>query len=203
MSSFCIFLQFLVIITFELKFVLGGNMMNLEGTKTAQNLLTAFAGESQARNKYTFFASAAKKEGYEQIAEVFQLTADNEKAHAKIWLKLLNGIGNTKINLKAAAAGENGEWTEMYPEFAKMAKEEGLDSIARLFEQVAEIEKEHEKRFLAALEKLENNQVFQATEEKEWICRNCGHVHKGTEAPLACAVCAHPQSYFEVRVQSE
>lgn len=176
--------------------------MNLEGTKTAQNLLTAFAGESQARNKYTYFASAARNEGYEQIGELFELTANNEKAHAKIWFKLLNGISNTKENLKAAAAGENSEWTEMYPEFAKTAKEEGLDSIAKLFELVANIEKEHEERFKALLSNVENREVFKKPDERIWICRNCGHIHIGTEAPIVCAVCAHPQAYFEVKAEN-
>ncbi|MBR5157417.1 MAG: rubrerythrin family protein [Clostridia bacterium] len=176
--------------------------MNLEGTKTAQNLLTAFAGESQARNKYTYFASAARNEGYEQIGELFELTANNEKAHAKIWFKLLNGISNTKENLKAAAAGENSEWTEMYPEFAKTAKEEGLDSIAKLFELVANIEKEHEERFKALLANMEKSEVFKKPEERIWICRNCGHIHIGTSAPIVCAVCAHPQAYFEVKADN-
>ena len=176
--------------------------MNLEGTKTAQNLLTAFAGESQARNKYTYFASAARNEGYEQIGELFELTANNEKAHAKIWFKLLNGISNTKENLKAAAAGENSEWTEMYPEFAKTAKEEGLDSIAKLFELVANIEKEHEERFKALLSNVEKSEVFKKPEERIWICRNCGHIHIGTSAPIVCAVCAHPQAYFEVKADN-
>ncbi len=173
--------------------------MNLEGTKTAQNLMTAFAGESQARNKYTYYASAAKKEGYEQIAQIFQLTADNEKEHAKIWFKLLGGIKTTENNLKDAAAGENGEWTQMYPEFAKTAKEEGLDSIAKLFSMVADIEKEHEERYRALLANMENNQVFQRSSEQVWICRNCGHIHKGLQAPGVCPVCAHPQAYFELR----
>ncbi len=176
--------------------------MNLEGTKTAQNLLTAFAGESQARNKYTYFASAARNEGYEQIADFFEMTADNEKAHAKIWFKLLGGINNTKENLKAAAGGENSEWTEMYPEFAKTAKEEGLDSIAKLFELVANIEKEHEERFKALLSNIENGEVFKKPEERIWICRNCGHIHIGTSAPIVCAVCAHPQAYFEIKSEN-
>lgn len=176
--------------------------MNLEGTKTAQNLLTAFAGESQARNKYTYYASAARKEGYEQIADIFQLTADNEKEHAKIWFKLIGGIKNTENNLKDAAAGENGEWTEMYPEFAKTAQEEGLDSIAKLFTMVAEIEKEHEKRYRALLENMEKKQVFQRPESQIWVCRNCGHIYKGTQAPNVCPVCAHPQSYFEIKSEN-
>ena len=173
--------------------------MNLKGTKTEQNLMTAFAGESQARNKYTFYASAAKKEGYEQIADIFKLTADNEKEHAKIWFKLLNGIGNTERNLKDAAAGENGEWTEMYPEFAKVAKEEGFDSIAKLFEMVAGIEKEHEERYLAFLKQVEDQNVFKKPMTKNWLCRNCGYIHINSDsAPAVCPVCAHPQAYFEV-----
>lgn len=176
--------------------------MNLEGTKTAQNLLTAFAGESQARNKYTYYASAARKEGYEQIADIFQLTADNEKEHAKIWFKVIGGIKNTENNLKDAAAGENGEWTEMYPEFAKTAQEEGLDSIAKLFTMVAEIEKEHEKRYRALLDNMEKKQVFQRPESQIWVCRNCGHVYNGTQAPIVCPVCAHPQSYFEIKSEN-
>lgn len=176
--------------------------MNLEGTKTAQNLMTAFAGESQARNKYTYYAAAARKEGYEQIGELFELTANNEKEHAKIWFKLLGGIKNTKDNLKDAAAGENGEWTEMYPEFAKTAKEEGLDSIAALFEKIAEIEKEHEERYRSLLSNMEKNEVFKKPEEQTWICRNCGHVHTGTSAPMVCPACAHPQAYFELKAEN-
>ncbi len=173
--------------------------MNLAGTKTEQNLRTAFAGESQARNKYTYFASAAQKEGYEQIADIFRATADNEKAHAKIWFKLLNGIGDTAKNLADAAAGENSEWTEMYAEFAKTAEEEGLTTVAQLFKPVGDIEKEHEERFRALIENLSGNQVFKRPTEQVWICRNCGHVHYGTSAPQVCAVCSHPQSYFEIR----
>ncbi len=176
--------------------------MNLEGTKTAQNLLTAFAGESQARNKYTYYAQAARKEGYEQIGDLFQATADNEKAHAKIWFKLLGGIKNTEGNLKDAAAAENGEWTEMYPEFAKTAHEEGLDSIAKLFNMVAEIEKEHEARFRALLENMEKKQVFKRSGQQIWICQNCGHIHVGTDAPIVCPVCAHPQAYFEIKAEN-
>lgn len=174
--------------------------MNLKGTKTEQNLLAAFAGESQARNKYTYFASKAKKEGYTQIAALFEETANNEKEHAKIWYKLLTGgIGSTMENLKDAAAGENYEWTDMYATFAKEAKEEGFDHIAYLFEEVAKIEKEHEERYLKLLSNLEGSRVFEKEEEVEWICRNCGHTHKGQEAPGVCPVCAHPQAYFEVR----
>ena len=174
-------------------------MSKYAGTKTEKNLMEAFAGESMARNKYTYFAAAARKEGYEQIAEIFEKTADNERAHAKVWFRLLGGIADTKTNLKAAAAGENSEWTEMYAEFAKTAKEEGFDSIAKLFSQVANIEKEHEARFLRYLANVENKQVFKSVTEKTWICRNCGHEHSGLEAPGACPVCGHPQSYFEIK----
>ena len=173
--------------------------MNLSGTKTEQNLRTAFAGESQARNKYTYFASVAQKEGYEQMAAIFRQTADNEMAHAKIWFKLLGGIGGTAKNLADAAASENSEWTEMYAEFAKTAKEEGFDSIATLFSSVAAIEKEHEERFRALITNLEQKQVFKRLTEQAWICRNCGHIHQGKEAPGVCPVCTHPQSYFELR----
>ncbi len=173
--------------------------MNLAGTKTEQNLRTAFAGESQARNKYTYFASAAQKEGYEQIADIFRVTADNEKAHAKIWFKLLNGIGDTAKNLEIAAAGENSEWTQMYAEFAKTAEEEGLSTIAQLFKLVGDIEKEHEERFRALIENINGKQVFKRPTEQIWICRNCGHIHYGTSAPQVCAVCSHPQSYFEIQ----
>lgn len=176
--------------------------MNLEGTKTAQNLLTAFAGESQARNKYTFFSKVARKEGYEQIGDLFLTTAENEREHAKIWFKLLGGISNTEENLKTAAAGENGEWTEMYPEFAKTAREEGLESIAKLFDMVADIEKEHEKRFLDLLENMEKQEVFQKQGERYWICKNCGYIHFGTEAPKVCPVCTHPQAYFEMKAEN-
>ena len=173
--------------------------MELKGSKTESNLMTAFAGESQARNKYTYFASKAKKEGYEQISEIFTETANNEKEHAKMWFKLLNGgeIGTTSENLKAAAEGENYEWTEMYKEFAETAKEEGFDHIAYLFEEVAKIEKEHEQRYLKLLGNVNDNLVFKKGEEIVWVCRNCGHVYVGKEAPKVCPVCAHPQSYFE------
>ena len=166
--------------------------------------MEAFAGESQARNKYTYFASKAKKDGYEQIADIFQKTADNEKEHAKIWFKLLNGgeIGSTEENLKAAAAGENYEWTDMYAKFAKEAKEEGFDHIAYLFEEVAKIEKEHEERYVTLLGNVEDNLVFKKGEETVWICRNCGHVYVGKEAPKVCPVCVHPQSYFEMRAKN-
>ncbi|MBP3337584.1 MAG: rubrerythrin family protein [Clostridia bacterium] len=173
--------------------------MELKGSKTEQNLITAFAGESQARNKYTYFASAAKKEGYEQISELFRLTADNEKEHAKIWFKLLSGIGSTEENLKAGAAGENEEWTQMYPTMAKEAKEEGFNDIAALFEMVAEIEKEHEERYKDLLKNLTEGKVFKKDDTVVWICRNCGRIHVAKEAPALCPVCKHPQAYFEVR----
>ena len=178
--------------------------MELKGSKTESNLLAAFAGESQARNKYTYFASKAKKEGYEQIASIFEETANNEKEHAKMWFKLLNGgeVPSTKENLKAAAEGENYEWTDMYATFAKEAKEEGFDHIAYLFEQVAKIEKEHEERYLKLLGNINDNLVFEKGEETIWICRNCGHVSVGEKAPKVCPVCAHPQSYFEVRKEN-
>ena len=176
--------------------------MELKGSKTEKNLLEAFAGESQARNKYTYFASAAKKEGFEQIAEIFELTAGNEKEHAKLWFKHLGGIGTTAENLKAAASGEHGEWTEMYPRMAKEAREEGFEAIARQFEGVGAIEKEHEERYLRLLGNVENDGVFKKEEETVWICRNCGHVHVGKEAPAACPVCAHPRSYFEKRAEN-
>ena len=178
--------------------------MELKGSKTEQNLMTAFAGESQARNKYTYFASKAKKEGYEQIAAIFQETADNEKEHAKIWFKLLNGgeIGTTAENLNAAADGENYEWTDMYAEFAKIAKEEGFDHIAYLFEEVGKIEKEHEERYLKLLENVKDGEVFKKGSIVVWKCRNCGHIVVGTEAPKVCPVCNHPQSFFEVNAEN-
>ena len=178
--------------------------MELKGTKTEANLMTAFAGESQARNKYTYFASKAKKEGYEQIASIFEETANNEKEHAKMWFKLLNGgdIKSTAENLKAAAEGENYEWTDMYKEFAKTAKEEGFDKIAFLFEEVAKIEKNHEERYLKLLGNVDDNLVFKKGEETVWICRNCGHVYVGKEAPKVCPVCNHPQSYFEQKKEN-
>ena len=174
--------------------------MELKGSKTEQNLMTAFAGESQARNKYTYFASKAKKEGYEQIAAIFQETADNEKEHAKMWFKLLNGgeIGTTAENLQAAADGENYEWTDMYAEFAKTAKEEGFTRIAYLFEEVGKIEKEHEERYLKLLENVKEGKVFEAGEVKIWKCRNCGHIVVGTSAPEVCPVCNHPKAFFEI-----
>ena len=178
--------------------------MELKGSKTEQNLMTAFAGESQARNKYTFFASQAKKDGYEQIAAIFQETADNEKEHAKLWFKLLNGgaIGSTEENLKAAAAGENYEWTDMYAEFDKTAKEEGFTRIAYLFEEVGKIEKEHEERYLKLLENVKEGKVFEAGEVKIWKCRNCGHIVVGTSAPEVCPVCNHPKAFFEIKAEN-
>lgn len=178
--------------------------MELKGSKTEKNLMTAFAGESQARNKYTYFVSKAKKEGYEQIAAIFQETADNEKEHAKMWFKLLNGgeIGTTAENLNAAADGENYEWTDMYAEFAKIAKEEGFDHIAYLFEEVGKIEKEHEERYLKLLENVKDGKVFEAGEVKIWKCRNCGHIVVGTSAPEVCPVCSHPKAYFEIKAEN-
>ncbi len=176
--------------------------MELQGSKTEQNLWTAFAGESQARNKYTYFASVAKKEGYEQIRAIFEETANNEKEHAKMWFKELGGIGTTAENLKAAAEGENYEWTDMYEGFAKTAKEEGFDRIAYLFTEVAKIEKEHEERYRKLLQNVEEGTVFKSEQPKMWICRNCGHIHFGEEAPAVCPVCAHPQSYFEQRAEN-
>ena len=174
--------------------------MNLKGTKTEANLWIAFAGESQARNKYDYFASKAKKEGYEQIAAIFQETALNEKEHAKLWFKALEGIGTTEENLiAAAAAGENEEWTQMYAEMARTAEEEGFLALAAQFEGVAKIEKTHEERYLKLLENLKNGEVFKKGEKVMWFCRNCGHVEIGEEAPKVCPVCAHPQSFFEIR----
>ena len=178
--------------------------MNLKGTKTEQNLMTAFAGESQARNKYTYYASKAKKEGYEQIAAIFEETAGNEKEHAKMWFKELHGgeVPTTAENLLDAAEGENYEWTDMYAEFAKTAREEGFTRIALLFEGVAKIEKEHEERYRKLLENVNNEMVFSKDGEKVWVCRNCGHVHVGKDAPKVCPVCAHPQAYFEVKADN-
>ena len=175
--------------------------MELKGSKTEENLMTAFAGESQARNKYDYFASQAKKDGYEQIAAIFEETARNEKEHAKMWFKLLNGgsISKTEDNLLAAANGENYEWTEMYKEFAKTAREEGFEDIAFLFEGVAEIERHHEERYLKLLGNIKDNLVFQRGEEKVWICRNCGHVYVGKEALEVCPICKHPKSYMEIK----
>lgn len=176
-------------------------IMELKGSKTEQNLKTAFAGESQARNKYTFFASKARKDGYEQIAEIFEETANNEKEHAKIWFKLLNNgaISSTVQNLKSAAEGENYEWTDMYAEFAKTAKEEGFDHIAFLFEEVGKIEKEHEARYLKLLNNINEGIVFSRDGDRIWKCRNCGHIVIGKYAPEVCPVCGHPQSYFEIK----
>ena len=178
--------------------------MELKGSKTEKNLMDAFTGESMARNKYTYYASKAKKEGYEQIASIFQETADNEKEHAKIWFKLLNGgeIPSTLENLNAAAAGENFEWTDMYEGFAKTAKEEGFDHIAYLFEQVGKIEKEHEARYRKLIENLQDGLVFSRDGDKIWKCRNCGHIVIGKEAPAVCPVCNHPQSYFEIKAEN-
>lgn len=176
--------------------------MELKGSRTEANLKAAFAGESQARNKYTYFASVAKKEGYEQIASIFLETADNEKEHAKRIFKFLNGIGSTGDNLKEAAGGENYEWTSMYKEFEAVAREEGFKEIADFFKSVAAVEKEHEKRFLALLDNLKNGKVFEKDQELEWKCRNCGHIHYGKEAPKVCPTCAHPQAFFEVRCEN-
>ena len=175
--------------------------MELKGTKTEQNLWEAFAGESQARNKYTFFASVAKKEGYEQLAAIFEETAANEKEHAKMWFKALHGgsIPDTMTCLEMAAGGEHDEWTEMYPRMAKEAKEEGFPQLAALFTMVAQIEKEHEERYRELAENLKNNQVFAREEQQVWQCRNCGYTYIGKSAPLKCPVCAHPQSYFELK----
>ncbi|MGN0431875.1 MAG: rubrerythrin [Lachnospiraceae bacterium] len=179
-------------------------MKELKGTRTEANLQAAFAGESQARNKYSYFASKAKKDGYVQIAAIFEETANNEKEHAKIWYKLLNGgaVGNTVENLKEAAGGENYEWTEMYPTFAKEAREEGFDEIADLFEGVAAIEKEHEERYKKLLENVEGGLVFSRDGEMIWQCANCGHVCVGRQAPEVCPVCAHPQSYFQIKAEN-
>jgi len=176
--------------------------MELKGSKTEKNLQEAFAGESQARNKYTYFASVAKKEGYEQIAAIFEATANNEKEHAKMWFKELQGIGTTAENLKAAAEGENFEWTDMYERMAKEAEEEGFKAIAIKFRMVGAIEREHEKRYLALLNNIEMQKVFEKSEEVMWECRNCGHLVIGKKAPQVCPVCAHPQSYFEVRKEN-
>ena len=188
---------------------------SLKGSQTEKNLLAAFAGESQARNRYTYFASAARKEGYEQIANIFMETAENEKEHAKVFFKHLEGgeveivagypagvIGDTKANLAAAAAGENDEWTDMYQDFAKTAEEEGFPELAQRFRLVAEIEKHHEERYRALLHNLETAQVFEKSEVKVWECRNCGHVVVGTKAPEVCPACSHPQSYFELREEN-
>ena len=176
--------------------------MELKGTKTEANLRATFSGESEARNKYTYFASVAKKEGYEQLAEIFLKTAENEKEHAKLWFKELKGIGNTAENLKNAAAGENYEWTDMYATFAKEAEEEGFTALAAKFRAVGAIEKSHEERYLALLNNVEMQKVFEKSEEVMWECRNCGHLVIGKKAPQVCPVCAHPQSFFEVRKEN-
>ena len=172
------------------------------GTKTEKNLEAAFAGESQARNKYTYFASKAKKDGFEQISALFLKTAYNEKEHAKMWFKELNGIGDTAENLESAAQGENFEWTDMYEEFAKTAEEEGFCELAEKFRMVGEIEKKHEERYRALLKNVETAKVFEKSEVKIWECRNCGHIAIGTKAPEVCPVCAHPQSYFEIHAEN-
>ncbi len=176
--------------------------MELKGSKTEKNLLAAFAGESQARNKYTYFASKAKKEGYQQIAAIFQESADNEKEHAEKEFKFLNGIGDTKANLKAAAEGENYEWTSMYPEFAKIAKEEGFTEIAQIFEEISKVEKEHEKRYRKLLSNIESGKIFKQDSSVKWKCRNCGYIYEGTEAPKVCPACIHPQSYYELACEN-
>ena len=177
-------------------------MNKYSGTKTEQNLLAAFAGESQARNKYTYFASKAKKEGYEQISAIFLETAENEKEHAKLWFKELEGIGSTAENLKAAAEGENFEWTNMYEDFAKTAEKEGFSALAAKFRMVGQIEKHHEERYLALLNNVETKKVCEKSEVKIWKCRNCGHIIVGTKAPESCPVCEHPQSYFELNSEN-
>ena len=176
--------------------------MNLKGSKTEQNLMAAFAGESQARNKYTYFASVAKKEGYEQISAIFQQTADNEKEHAKMWFKALGELGNTAQNLLHAAEGENYEWTDMYATFAKEAEEEGFVELAAKFRMVAAIEKTHEERYRKLLNNVEVQAVFAKSEITMWECRNCGHLMMGKQAPELCPVCAHPKAYFEVRKEN-
>ena len=177
-------------------------MAELKGSKTEQNLWTAFAGESQARNKYTYFASKAKKDGYVQISKIFEETAANEKEHAEIWFKLLNGIGTTAENLEAAAQGENYEWTDMYATMAKEAREEGFDHIAFLFEEAAKIEKEHEERYRKLLANVEGGLVFSRDGEMIWQCSNCGHIHVGKQAPEMCPVCAHPKAYFQLKAEN-
>ena len=177
-------------------------MNKYKGTQTEKNLLEAFAGESQARNKYSYYASKAKKEGFEQIAAIFTKTADNEKEHAKLWWKELNGIGDTATNLENAAEGENYEWTDMYASFAKTAEEEGFKDLARKFRLVAAVEKHHEERYRALLKNVELAQVFAKEEEKVWECRNCGHIHIGAKAPEVCPTCDHPQAYFEILAEN-
>ena len=177
-------------------------MKDLKGTKTEKNLWEAFAGESQARNKYTYFASKAKKDGYVQISKIFEETAANEKEHAEIWFKLLQGIGSTAENLKAAADGENYEWTDMYDQMAKDAREEGFDHIAFLFEQVGKIEKEHEERYRKLLANVEGGLVFSRDGDMIWQCSNCGHIHVGKQAPEVCPVCVHPKAYFQIKAEN-
>ncbi len=176
--------------------------MNLKGTKTEKNLWEAFSGESQARNKYNYFASVAKKEGYQQLAAIFEETANNEKEHAKIWFKLLEEIGDTEQNLQSCIDGENYEWTSMYPEFAKVAREEGFVKIALLFEQIAEIEKDHEERYAVLLKNLKEDKIFKKETKQKWICRNCGYLHEGTGAPEVCPACAHPKAFFEIKAEN-
>lgn len=173
-------------------------MAELKGTRTEQNLQAAFAGESQARNKYTYFASVAKKEGYEQIAAIFLETAEQEKEHAKLHFKALAGIGDTKANLAAAASGEGHEWTSMYPTMAQEARADGFDAVARMFEQIAKVEKTHQERYQALLKNLENGQVFNKEQKVKWVCRNCGFSHEGAKAAEKCPLCQHPQAYFEM-----
>ena len=185
--------------------IIGGIVMatnKYTGTQTEKNLRSAFSGESEARNKYTYFASVAKKEGYEQMSALFLKTADNEKEHAKMWFKELSGLGDTSENLANAAAGENYEWTDMYAGFAKTAEEEGFTELAAKFRAVAEIEKHHEERYRALLKNIETAQVFEKSEVKVWECRNCGHIVVGTKAPEVCPVCAHPQSFFEIHAEN-
>lgn len=177
-------------------------MANLKGTKTEANLMAAFAGESEARNKYTYYASMAKREGYEQIAGLFLDTADNEKEHAKRLLKFLGGIGNTVENLKEAAKGENYEWTTMYRDFEKVAREEGFSEIADVFREIGEVEEEHEKRYLKLLQNVENGTVFSKDQPVKWHCRNCGYIHEGPEAPESCPACAHPRAYYEIMCEN-
>ena len=178
--------------------------MELKGSRTEANLMTAFAGESQARNKYTYYASKAKKDGYEQIAAIFEETANNEKEHAKLWFKALHDgdVPDTLTNLKDAASGEHEEWTSMYKEFAEVAREEGFKEIAALFDGVAAIEKHHEERYMKLVDNIENNLVFEKGEEKIWICRNCGHIYKGKKALKVCPICKHPESYMEVKAEN-
>ncbi len=178
-------------------------MSKFKGTKTGDNLMTAFAGESMARNKYTYYASQAKKDGYVQISELFLETAENEKEHAKLWFKLLHdGVADTMTNLKDAAEGENYEWTDMYAKFAKEAKEEGFEDVAALFEGVAKIEKEHEERYLDLLKNIETGKVFKREEKVLWHCGNCGHIHEGEDSPEICPVCVHPKSYFRIKANN-